>query len=103
MSTVHVVEIRELTDEVVEVPIARYVLTPAGEARFIELRSHAQSLVEMLLHRGVPGPDGTWLFPQDGLAFMQRLPYLLDGSRMWATDVFEMDAAEAFAGMEQDA
>ena len=34
---------------------------------------------------------------------MQRLPYLLDGSRMWATDVFEMDAAEAFAGMEQDA
>ena len=58
MSTVHVVEIRELTDEVVEVPIARYVLTPAGEARFIELRSHAQSLVEMLFHRGVPGPDG---------------------------------------------
>jgi hypothetical protein len=103
MSTVHVVEIRTLTDEVVVEPIARFVLMPAGEARLVELRPHAQSLVERLLHRGVPGADGTWLFPQDGLAFMQRLPYLLGGSRMWATDVFEMDAAEAFAGLEQDA
>jgi hypothetical protein len=42
------------------------------------------------------------LFPHDGLAFMQRLPYLLHAAYLWATDVFEMDAAEALAGTEQD-
>ena len=67
MSKVHVVEVRRLTDEAVEVPIARFVLTPAGEARLIELRPRGQSLVEMLLREGVPGPEGTQLFPQDGL------------------------------------
>ena len=102
MSKVHVVEVRRLTDEAVEVPIARFVLTPAGEARLIELRPRGQSLVEMLLREGVPGPEGTQLFPQDGLAFMQRLPYLLHATYLWATEVFEMDAAEAFAGMAQE-
>lgn len=101
MSRVQVVEIRRRTEEGV-VPIARFVLMPEGGARLVELHPNAQSMVEMLLQEGLPGGDGTLLFPQDGLAFMQRLPYLLHATYLWATDVFEMDAAEAFVGREQD-
>lgn len=103
MSKVQVVEIRRLTAEEVVTPVARFVLMPDGRAHLVELRTNAQSLVESLLQEGVPGPDGALLFPQDGLAYMQRLPYLLHATYLWATEVFEMDAAEALAGMEQDA
>jgi hypothetical protein len=102
MSKVQVVEIRALAEEGVVESIARFVLMPAGEARIVELRPNAQGLVEMILQAGVPGPDGASLFPRDGLAFMQRLPYLLHATYLWATEVFAMDAAEALAGMEQD-
>jgi hypothetical protein len=102
MSKVQVVEIRTLNEDEVVTPIVRFVLKPEGRAHLVELSPNAQSMVAMLLGKGVPGPDGTMLFPQDGLAFMQRLPYLLHAAYLWATDVFEMDAAEALAGTEQD-
>jgi hypothetical protein len=102
MSKVPVVEIRELSEEGDVTPIGRFVLTLEGRAHFVELRPGAQSMVEMMLQEGVPGADGKFLFPQDGLAFMQRLPYLLHATYLWATEVFEMDAAEATAGMPND-
>ena len=98
MSTVQVVEIRTLTEEAVEEPIARFVLQPDGSATLVELRANAQSTVEPLLREGVPGPDGTRLFPRAGLAYMQRLPYLLHATHLRATDVYELDADDAFAG-----
>ena len=102
MSTVQVVEIRRLTEEAVEEPIARFVLLPDGSATIVELCANGQSMVEPLLREGVPGPDGTRLFPQAGLAYMQRLPYLLHATYLWATDVYQMDMAEALAGTAPD-
>ena len=102
MSKVPVVEIRELSDEGDVTPIGRFGLAPDGRAHFIELRPGAQELVEMLLKEGVPGADGRLLFPQDGLAFMQRIVYLVHGTYLWATEVFEMDKPEAAAGMPRE-
>jgi hypothetical protein len=102
MSTAQVVDIRRLTEEAVDEPIARFVLLPDGSATVVELRANGQSTVEDLLREGVPGPDGTRLFPQAGLAYMQRLPYLLHATYLWATDVYEMDMAEALAGTTSD-
>ena len=97
MSKVPVVEFRELSDEGDVTSIGRFVLAPDGSARFIELRPGAQGLVEMLLQNGVPGTDGRLLFPQDGLAFMQRIAYLVHGTYLWATEVFETDQSEPLA------
>jgi hypothetical protein len=83
-------------------PIGRFVLAPDGSARFIELRPGAQELVEMLLQHGVPAADGRLLFPPDGLAFMQRIVYLVHGTYLWATEVSEMDQPQASAGMPSD-
>ena len=102
MSTVQVVEIRRLTEEAVEEPIARFVLLPDGSATIVELRANGQSTVEALLRAGVPGSDGTMLSPRAGLAYMQRLPYLLHATYLWATGVYEMDTAEALAGPTPD-
>jgi len=102
MSKVPVVEFRELSDEGDVTTIGRFALAPDGEARFIELRPGVQELVEMILQEGVPGVDGGLLFPQDGLAFMQRIVYLVHGTYLWATEVFEMDQPEALAGMPKD-
>ncbi len=95
MSKVPVVEIRELSEEGDVASIGRFVLTPEGRADFVELRPDARGMVEMLLQEGVPAADGRLLFPHDGLAFMQRLPYLLHATYLWATEVLEMDATEA--------
>lgn len=102
MSKVPIVEIRELSDEGDVTTIGRFVLAPDGRAHFIELRPGAQELVKMLLQEGVPGADGRLLFPQEGLAFMQRIVYLVHGTYLWATEVFEMDQPEAVAGMPRD-
>ncbi|MEO8258894.1 MAG: hypothetical protein ABI868_16225 [Acidobacteriota bacterium] len=102
MSIVQVVEIRTLTDEAVEEPVARFVLLPDGSARLVELRPDGQDMVEELLRGGVPGTDGKVLFPQNGMAYMQRLPYLLHATYLWATEVYEMDDAEALAGTAPD-
>jgi hypothetical protein len=102
MSKVPVVEIRELSDEGDVTPIGRFVLSLDGIAHFIELRPSAQGLVEMLLQEGVPGVDGRLLFPQDGLAFMQRIVYVVHGTYLWATEVFETDEPEALSGMPRD-
>jgi hypothetical protein len=59
-------------------------------------------MVEALLRKGVPGTDGRILFPQNGMAYMQRLPYLLHATYLWATEVYEMDGAEALAGTAHD-
>ena len=102
MSKVPVVEIRELSDEGDVTTVGRFVLAPDGRARFIELRPDAQGLVEMLLQEGVPGADGKLLFPQDGLAFMQRIVYLVHGTYLWATEVFETDQPEALLDTPRD-
>ena len=100
MSKVPVVDIRELSEEGDVTSIGRFVLTPEGRADFVELRPEARGMVEMLLQEGVPGVDGRMLFPQDGLEFMQRLPYLLHATYLWATEVMEMDARDA--GLAKD-
>lgn len=102
MSKVPVVEIRELSDEGDVTPIGRFVLAPDGRAHFIELRPGAQGLVEMILQEGVPGADGRLLFSQDGLAFMQRIVYLVHGTYLWATEVFETDQPYSLAGMRRE-
>jgi hypothetical protein len=56
----------------------------------------------MLLKEGVPAPDGRLLFPHDGLAFMHRIAYLVHGTYLWATEVFETDQPEAWAGIPRD-
>jgi hypothetical protein len=101
MSQVQVSEIRRLTDNGVVEPVARFVLMPDGQARLVELRPAARSMIEELLREGVPGPDGTMLFAKDGPAFMQRLPYVLHATYLWATEVFEMDDGEAMTGMTE--
>jgi len=103
MSTVPVVDIRRLTEDAVDEPIARFVLLPDGTATIVELRADGQSTVEALLRGGIPAPDGTMLFPRAGLAYMQRLPYLLHATYLWATEVYEMEMADALAGSTPDA
>ena len=101
MARVKVVELQKLTTQGTVEPVARLVLVPDEGVRIVELSPNTMFLVEKLFEHGIPGPDGP-LFPQDGLAFMQRLPYVLHATYLWATEVFEMDDAEALAGMAQD-
>jgi hypothetical protein len=98
MSTVQVVDIRRLTDEGVDEAVARFVLMPDGSATIVELLPDGRSTVEPLLQAGIPGPDGRMLFPDAGLAYMKRLPYLLHATYLWATNLYEMDAGDALAG-----
>jgi hypothetical protein len=102
MSTVPVVDIRRLTDDGVDEAIARFVLMPDGSATIVELIPGGRSTVEALLQAGIPGPDGNMLFPQAGLAYMQRLPYLLHATYLWATKLYEMDVGDALAGATWD-
>jgi len=101
VARVKVVELKELTAQDAVEPVARLVLVPGEGVRIVELSPNTMFLVEKLFEHGIPGPHGP-LFPQDGLAFIQRLPYVLHATYLWATEVFEMDAAEALAGMDQD-
>jgi hypothetical protein len=101
VARLQVVEVRELTSQDRVLPLVRFVLMPTQEVRMIELHPESMAMIEELIEEGIPGPDGTLLFPRDGLAFMQRLPYILHATYLWATDVFEMDAAEALAGGAQ--
>jgi hypothetical protein len=94
-----VVEIRGLTTENVVVPLVRFVLLEDGTATTVELQLNGARTVEDEVEHGIPGHE-RWVYPRDGLEFMERLPYVLHATHLWATPVFEMDAAEAMKGID---
>lgn len=95
MARVPVVELREMDNDFEIVPLARFVLTSGGVVTMVELEPGAQNgTAGMVMKRGLPERD-RGLFPADGRAFLERLPEVFTGSRLWATPVFELEESEA--------
>ena len=99
MGMTKVVEYRMLDRRAGEVPLVRFVLNAAGTVDVVPLVKGA----ETVWHQSgwgerIPGPDGRWLSTDDGELFLTYLGQNFRGSHVWATDVFEMEEAQARSG-----
>ena len=73
---------------------ARFVLT-AGGIVIVGPTENAIKAAEQTVAGGVPGPKGTYVKLDAGIAFLRLLAPNFRGSRFWATQVVEMDEEEA--------
>jgi hypothetical protein len=74
---------------------ARLVLTPAATIVTVAPTEHYRRVVDKDLEHGVPGPRGTYVKRDAGLAFLELLAPNFRGSTYYATKVFEMEETAA--------
>jgi hypothetical protein len=96
--TVQVVELREY-DGTTETTVARFVLTPGtGQVSIIGCTKNGARTAETLAGAGVPGAMGRTVTRDAGIEYLRLLRENFRGSRLFATDVFEMAEQEAMTG-----
>jgi hypothetical protein len=74
---------------------ARLVLGRDGRVRLVEIEPGALAQVTSLLGDVVLSADGQPVTPADGMAYLEAVSSSLQGSRLWATEPFEMNEADA--------
>lgn len=71
--------------------LARFVLTADGSVDILGVHPNGAALAEDLVREGIPGPGDRMVQRAEGLTFLAHLREAFRGSRLWATDVLEVD------------
>ena len=95
MPVLKVVEIRDVTADGEQRILARFVEMLNGEIRRVDVTPSAAESVDYLIGGGVFAGDRI-VDLSAGHAFLEALSKRFTGSRLWATDILEMNEADAF-------
>ena len=90
-----VVELKRRKPSTEIVTIARFVLTETGSVELVGLTPNGKVVAEDLIKHGIPGPGDRMIKITDGLDFLVYLHEAFRGSRLWATQIFEMESDKA--------
>jgi hypothetical protein len=95
MAVLKVVELRDVTAEGEQRILARFVEMQDGVIRRVDVTPSAAGSVDYLIGNGVFAGNRV-VGLSAGYAFLEALSKRFTGSRLWATDILEMDEADAF-------